>query len=189
MATYLTPAQLPLFYDLRRVLELSSDDPSDPAVEADLSDTASSAYLKINNCIFSAESEIDSHCQQGKRYTRANLELIVTAATAAPSDTALRKRAAKLKQLTADLAYGLLISRRGMNTERVLTLAPRYEAAQVALEQLSLGVTVFDLDENINAGVPSSATIGLNVYRPSFNNPMFGTWSDRPGDGNYFGRW
>lgn len=192
---YILPLELITFYDKRRVLQLASDTDDTPASVADLSVTSSDAYIFINNCILSASSDLDSHCQQGKRYTRANLEAIITAANAAPTDSTLVKRALLLKQLVADLTYGMLMSRRGMNSDRLATLAPRYEKAQEALERLALGITVFDLTDNIDAGVPDSRTFGTRVYRPTRDNLMFGIWPTdgaygNPGySGYFFGRW
>lgn len=191
---YILPIELITFYDKRRVLQLASDTDDTPAAEADLSSTSSTAYIFINNCILSASSDLDSHCQQGKRYTRTNLEAIITAANAAPTDSTLVKRALLLRQLVADLTYGMLMSRRGMQSDRLATLAPRYEKAQEALERLALGITVFDLDENIDAGVPGSRPFGGNVYRPTQNNLMFGIWPETYGANGYsynqfFGRW
>lgn len=191
-AGYITPLELTTFYDSRRVLQLASDTDGTPAVIADLSNTASDAYKFVNNGILSASSDLDAHCQQGKRYTRANLEATITAANAAPTDSGLVKRAQLLKQLVADLSYGMLMSRRGMNSERLATLAPRYEKAQLALEQLALGITVLDLDANINAGVPGSQRFGSKVYMPTRDNLMFGIWPDTynpQGYAQYFGRW
>lgn len=187
---YILPAEILLFYDKRRVLQMASDDNDVPALETDLSNSATDAYQFVNNAILSASADLDMHCQQGKRYTRANLEQAIADANASPTSSGLVKRAQAVKQLVADLAYGLILSRRGMSSERVMSMAPRYEAAEAALEKLALGITVFDLDANINAGVPTTALIGLRSYRPSFDNPMFGVWYTSFGsDPRLFGRW
>lgn len=189
---YILPDELPLFYDLRRILQLASDTDDTPATEADLSNTASDAYAFLNNAILSASSDLDQHCQQGKRYTRVDLEAIVAAANASPNDSALVKRAQPIKQMVADLAFGIMLGRRGFNSERLASLAPRYEKAQEALEKLALGILVFDISANIEAGVPDSAYFGVNNYLPSRDNRMFGVWCDTP-QGPYgpsfFGRW
>lgn len=191
--TYITPADLPTFYDSRRVLQLASDDPNSPAQLADLSSTASAPYAIVNQCIQSAASDVDTHCQQGKRYTRATLELIVSEWLADVNDPAKKKRAAVLRQMVADLAYGYLIGRRGMSAKALNQLCPRYEEAQAALEKLALGIMVFDLDAAINAGVPQFTPMNLNGWNPSLNNGMFGIWPDRAYGGRssnyYFGGW
>lgn len=189
---YILPNELPLFYDLRRVLQLASDTDDTPAVESDLSNTASDAYRFVNNAVLSASSDLDQHCQQGKRYTRVDLEALVAAANAAPNDSAAVKRAQAIKQLVADLTFGIMLGRRGFNSERLASLAPRYEHAQEALEKIALGVLVFDISGAIEAGVPGSAYFGLTNYLPSRDNRMFGIWCDTP-QGPYgpsfFGRW
>ncbi len=182
--SYITPADLATFYDSRRVLQLASDDTTVPATLADLSNTGSTPYAIVRNCIESAASEVDTHCQQGKRYTRAVLEFMISDWLLYPTDTAKQKRAAVLRQLVADLAFGLLISRRGMSAKALSQLCPRYEEAQATLEKLALGVQVFDIDSAIDAGVPQFTALNLNGFNPSTGNLMFGVWPDK----NYFGR-
>jgi len=183
-ASYLNPDELTTYYDSRRVLQLASDTGT-PAVAADLDDDGSAAYAFVNAAIRSAAAELDSHCQQGKRYTRADLEAIITAAVAAPSDEAKNKRAGLIRQLVADLAFGVLASRRGYHDDRLKALAPRYETALVTLERLSQGFQVFDLDDAINAGVPSRVRIGLRNYRPATHNRLFGAFEDTRGPSPY----
>lgn len=170
------------------MLQLASDSGT-AALLADLSNAASAAYAFILHSTRWASSEIDSHCQMGKRYTRASLEAIVTAADAAPTNETLNKRAGVIRQLCADLTYGHLMSRRGQAAEALKSLAPRYEMALLTLEKLAQGLQVFDLDANINAGKPHRVTIGLNnKYTPSADNRLFGIWSDSPFT-SFFGRW
>lgn len=192
-ASYLNPADLVTYYDRRRVLQLASDTGT-AATIADLSDDDSAAYAFVLSCIRSAASDLDSHCQMGKRYTRATLEEIISDAVAAPTDEAKQKRAAMIRQLVADLAFGILASRRGYVADALKMLAPRYDTALVTLERLSQGFQIFDVDAAIDAGAPSSVQIGKNVYRPSQYNRMFGVFEDTryPGTGiNPFlwGRW
>ena len=190
--SYILPADLLVYYDSRRVLQMASDDVNTPATAADLSNAASDPYIKVFNCIESAASDVDSHCQQGKRYTRATLELILSDWLLTPNDTAKRKRASLLRQLVADLSYGLLISRRGMSAKALAQLCPRYEEAQATLEKLALGVQVFDLDANIDAGVPQFTPLNKYGWNPSINNGMFGVWPDQTGRRSsqyFFGGW
>lgn len=191
-ASYLNPDELITYYDARRVLQLASDS-GEAATVADLSDDDSDAYAFILSCIRYAASELDSHCQQGKRYTRAVLEAIIEEAVAAPTDEAKNKRAAMIRQLVADLAFGVLASRRGYVADALKNLAPRYETALMTLERLSEGVQIFDVDDAITRGAPSSVQIGRLGYRPSEFNRLFGIWEDsgRSGSTNpyLFGRW
>ena len=176
-ASYLNPVDLVRFYDSRRVLQLASDSGA-TAVIADLSNSASAAYGFVLSAIRSAASELDSHCQQGKRYARGILEDIIAAAVAAPADEVKAKRAALIQQLVADLAFGIMCSRRGQVADALKALCPRYETALVTLERLAQGVQIFDTDLAINRGVPASVKIGKNVYRPSRDNRLFGVWND-----------
>lgn len=177
--SYLTPTDLVTFYDSRRVLELASDSGL-VALIADLSNTASGPYTVCNAAIRSAAADVDSHCQVGRRYQRSTLEGIITDALSAPMDEAAQKRAAILRQLVADLAFGFLMSRRGYAEDRMKLLAPRYDMALETLASIASGMMVFDLDDNIAAGLPSAVPIGLNKYRPSLNNRLFGVWEDTP---------
>ncbi len=189
--SYIVPVELTLFYDSRRVLQLASDSGA-TAVIADLSNTASTPYANVLSVIRFAASELDSHCQQGKRYTRATLEAIITAAAASPGDEGLQKRAALIKQLVADLAFGTLAARRGYTAESLSALAPRYETALATLERLATGIQIFDIDDAILRGVPSQVQIGKNGYRPQNFNRLFGVFEDTFGgiNGTFpFGRW
>ena len=192
--SYLTPAEIVTIYDSRRVLQLASDSGA-TAVIADLSNTASDAYAKVMSAIRFAASELDSHCQQGKRYTRSTLEGIIADALAAPSDEGKQKRAALIKQIVADLAFGVLLSRRGYVDETLNQMAPRYNVALQMLERLAQGIQIFDTDDAINRGVPASVMIGKNGYRPQNFNRLFGIFEDSGPTGTlngfpqFWGRW
>lgn len=180
---YITPAEMLVFYDSNKVLMLASDS-STPATTTELANSSSTAYSIVYQAIQNAAGEIDSHCQIGRRYSRADLETIAeeaanpTGATTAEQAQQV-KRGAPLRRLTADLAFGFLMARRGYTAERMRALAPQYEAALMTLERLMNGLRVFDMDEQLAASAPSRVTIGSQVYRPSANNRMFGTWNDQ----------
>lgn len=175
--SYLTPSELPTYYDVRRVLELASDTGTD-ATLADLTNTGSAAYAVVMAAIRVAASDLDNHCQLGRRYQRTDLEKIVTEALAAPNDEAKQKRAGMIRQIVADLTFGYLMSRRGYSEDRMRSVAPRYEMAQDTLRALAGGALVFDLDDNIAATLPSGVRIGDNSYRVGAYNRMFGRWED-----------
>lgn len=193
-ASYILPADLPTFYDSRRVLMLVVDE-DDDADASDLSNTATTAYANALSAIHSAASQLDTHCQMGKRYTRAVLENIIAEHLASPADVAKSKRAALIRQLVADLTFGILMGRRGYAADTMEKLAPRYKEALATLDRLAQGYQVFDLDPNIDAGRPRAVRIGANAYRPSAFNKMFGVWEDSARTYPYatnpylFGRW
>lgn len=178
---YITPSELTLYYDSRRVLDLAVDTGTRADI-ADLSNAGSNAYKRVNAMIASVCSEIDSVCQQGKRYVRADLEAMIAASG---SDDASTKRAASLKQMTADLVFGRLMAVRGYGADQQRQLAPRYEKAEQMLEMLYQGSRVFDFDDNIKAGVPDTLKIGLNLLKWSEFNRMFGVFPTNPFDSSW----
>lgn len=189
MPNYITPALLPTFYDTNRVLDLLSDTSVDATV-ADLSSTSSAPYLTCLQAIRDAGSEIDQHAQQGKRYTRDDLENIITEAVAAPADEVKQKRAAALRRLCADLTFYFLLIRRGFTADRMESLAPRAEAAWKTLDELANGIRILDLDANLAASIPKRVRIGSQKYLPSANNHLFGIWYDGPFGSDYLcGGW
>ena len=185
MPLYISPSDLLTFYDRSRVLQLCTDGDID-AVAADLSSTSSSAYSIAIQACRDASADIDTHCQQGKRYSRADLEAIITAATGSPSDEAIQKRASAVRRLAADLAFYYLNVRRGYTADRIRSIAPRSDAALETLEQLANGQLVLDLDANLAASVPQIVGIGSRIYRPGENNHLFGIWPDQQSTGSLY---
>lgn len=186
---YVTPAQMIVYYDERRILQLVSDDGVDAAV-GDLSNTGSDAYVLLAALILATDAEIDSALQVGQRYDRLDLEAMITAADTQGSQTATewaaaKKRASILRRLAADLTYGALIGRRGFSEEIMKAQAPRYEIAQQQLAALGDGGRIFDLDAPKTAGVPGQTRIGQNISNTVRNSPLFGVF-DRGSDGGLF---
>lgn len=171
---YIDPEDLLTYYDATKVLSLLSDDTAIPATAADLTNPASTPYAIAATAIRSASGDIDSHCQIGLRYTRADLESI---AADVSTETAL-KRSAPLKRLTADLAFGFLMARRGYTAEAMRALAPQYEAALMTLDRLANGIQIFDIDANLQASVPKIVGIGVNDEGSLTRaNRLFGLWA------------
>lgn len=188
---YLLPSELTVYYDKRRIVGLVSDTGT-PIDDGDLDSSSSAGYTAIYKLIRAQSSRIDSRCQQGKRYSRTDLENLAYKARTATSldpepDTyeAKWKRFAILQQLTADLFFGDLLARRGYSADQFKTMAPRYLEALELLEQLYQGQAIFDLDGPKTAGQPHVATLGENVLKSSDFNRMFGIW---PGSNpSYYG--
>lgn len=192
---YLFPTDLLVFYDKRRLLGLMSDT-GIPAVEADLGTYGSATYVGVQKLIRATSATIDSRCQQGKRYDRTDLENIAFEARTAdsgsdPNYEAKQKRFAMLQQLTADLLFGDLLSRRGYAADTMKQMAPRYEDALLRLEHLYDGLAIFDLESTKSAGVPSVQTLAKNRLMSSDFNRMFGIWPNSAGQTSYglFGGW
>ena len=170
---YITPADLASFYDSRRVLQLAVDSTT-PALITDLSNASTPAYQTVNQAILTAASDIDSHAQVGQRYSPSDLNYLIINWQNNPTIPQYAKSAALLRQLTADLAFGILAARRGYAGDTLKMYAPRYEPALVTLERLAEGYQVFNLCAQLNASIPQIARIAGGVTRPSRWNRMFG---------------
>lgn len=185
---YLQNAEMQLFYDLRRVKDLLTDDGTGdnltPTDIATITDDPSDPGTKLWGAINWASSEIDAKCQNGRRYARADLEQIVQYAIDPPfgSSAAViegyKKRAAVLKKLAADLAFGFLAQRRAQSADQLRQLAPAYEEALIRLEELYDGKRVFDLDSALDATVPTRKRMGRLANLATSMNRMFGVWPD-----------
>lgn len=190
---YLLPSEVSLYYDVRRLRGLLSDTGT-PIAEADLGNTGSTGYNVVYKLIRSQSARIDSRCQQGKRYSRSDLENIAYKARTAnltdpEPDTyeAKWKRFAILQQLTADLLFGDLVARRGYAADEFKKMAPRYIEALEILEQLYQGAAIFDLDGPKEAGQPHVTTLGQNALKSSDFNRMFGVWPSTANLNNPYG--
>lgn len=140
---YATASDLLTRYDSRRVGDLVSDSGARDA------NPAASPVLAA--CLDDASGMIDLACMVGGRYTPTTL-----AAMTGNSSKALVR-------LACDLAYGLLVARRGYSSTDQKTMAPQYDQAQNTLELLRKGERVFDI---YNGGDPeegsgTTATIKL----------------------------
>lgn len=194
---YLQNSQMLLFYDLRRLKDLLTDDGTGDDLElSDITtvtdtDDAELPATKLWAAINWASSEIDAKCQNGRRYARADLEEMVQYGISAPSGSTgaqiegYKKRAAVLMKLCADLAFGFLAQRRAQSADQLRSLAPAYEEALVRLEELYNGRRVFDLDAALGATVPALKKLGRLANLSSSMNRMFGVWPD---DNHLFNR-
>jgi hypothetical protein len=142
---YSTPDQFLLYYDVRRVSQLLSDS----GTPVGLVDVPTNAVLLE---LLSAASEmVAAAALVGKRYTTANLETLADSASAG----------FLLRKLVIDIAFALLVIRRGQGAADVDRLCPAYSEAQRLLEQLRLGYTLFPgLDDpHAEAGLPAVANL------------------------------
>lgn len=183
---YVTPAQMVGYYDTRRILQLVLDDGED-AVLSDLTNSGSEAYRMLVILIRAVESEIDAALQVGQRYSRTDLEAMITAADDPLATAADKKRAAILNRLAADLVFGALLCRRAFAADQIEALCPRYAAAQEQLARLGDGDAIFDLDAPKNAGVPHSVPLGQYVNDIVRNSRMFGIFGNGSNGGFYNG--
>lgn len=171
---YLLPPQILDYYDSRRVLELLSDTGS-PVTVGTLNTVS-----VLTRAIDAASAEVDAALQVGRRYDRAQLESICSAADAPGAIEADRRRAAPIKELVAHLVFGRLMARRGYSADKMRQLAPMYDEALAKLDRLSSGEAILDVDANKSAGVPTQVTRGSQKVRWSQFSSMFGVFPDSP---------
>lgn len=138
-------------YDPRRVGELAGDgstpDPGDvptlPVVVAAMAD---------------AEDEVIAAFRTAGRYTLEDLD-----APTPPDDGGTGRSI--VKRLICDLAFGLLVDRRGYAAGDEANLSPRVEQARLMLEQFRRGERVLDTDTHPPAGLPEAVTLPDAVNR------------------------
>ena len=130
---YATAQDLLTRYDSRRVSDLVSDTgtrsvypDSSPVVAAVLED---------------ASGMVDAACRVAKRYTVTEL------ANLTGSTRSL------LVRLVCDLAFGLLVARRGYSAQDQTAMAPQTKAANEMLEMERRGERLFDSADVAEAGV------------------------------------
>ena len=188
MGQYLQPAEILNFYDAGRVAQIFTD----TRVAADV--TALSSNNLLIQCIYRAEAAINLAMEQGQRYSPTDMANIVAAANAVGAQEADILRAMPIKELTAHIAYGYGMARRGGPAESWASLAPMYDKALVDLQALADGRTVLDWGPNLAAGNPSIGVLGSQYGGIVTQNKLF-AWTvngnQYPGlldsNGNYFG--
>lgn len=159
--SFCTPAQLILQYDSRRVRELASDSGS-PVAEADI---ATNSVLL--NALGRATEMILSACRVSEEYTEEELQ-----ALALDSDNL--GVGYQLRGLCADLAFGLLVMRRGTGAADLDRLSPAFAAAQRTLQMIEDGSRIFarygreiDAEPNADAGNPRTADLTQQTTTPT----------------------
>jgi phage gp36-like protein len=161
---YATPEAVLLRYDSRRVGALCSDTGSQVTASALLTDPVLAELLE------DASGMIDSALLRGGRYTQSDL-------------VALTGMDAKLLQrLVCDIAYGLLVSRRGYTAQELQANAPGYVSALAMLDRLAAGEAVFNVEENVLAGKPKRVVLSKNRQLISGASRLYGDLTLRPGN-------
>lgn len=147
---YVTAAQFLRLVDRRRVRDLLSDSGT-PVADADLADNENLADI-----LGVASEMIASAALVGERYTPEQLAALAASATGGYL----------LRSLTAHLAYGLLVSRRGQGAADVSRQAPMYVEALRQLDQLRTGAALFPgvpNDDHPDAGLPATANLNATT--------------------------
>lgn len=154
MASFATPAQLILAYDSRRCRELASDTGNPVAVGSVDTDPVLLAVLAR------ATEMVLMSVRQGKEYSEAELQTLADSATAG----------AGLRGIVTDLAFGLLVMRRGTGAADLDRLSPAFGAAHRTLQLLEDGELVFpriDGEEHEDAGLPRTADLTQQTTTPT----------------------
>lgn len=142
---YATAADMKNRYDERRLGQLVLDDGT-MATSAQLeTDTVLSEMLE------DATALIDAFATRGGRYTQAEL----TALTGSPLKL--------LKRLTCDLAYGLLVQRRGYTASETDAMAPGFSRAIALLDKLGEGALIFATENAVAAGKPTRTVLSKDI--------------------------
>jgi hypothetical protein len=152
---YCTVAQFIKNYDNRRIRELLSDSGT-PVAQSDLASNTTLAQL-----LSEASELVQAAVSVRKKYTHAELLAMSASAT----------HGFLLRRLTADLAYGLLVARRGTPAADLARIAPQWTWAQGVLADLRLGEMVFPLESDEShpeAGLPGVSDMTTNTGTDTF---------------------
>jgi len=144
-----TVSDLLMRYDLRRIGDLVLD--TDQRATAEELAGNSTAGLVVQTALSDASGMINSAILAGNRYLLADL-LDMT-----------EDSKGYLKRICCDLAYGLLISRRGYGGDDLDAMTSRSKESEAILELLRTGERVFQIEKNENAELPQQAQISRTI--------------------------
>lgn len=161
--SYAQPSDMLARKDARRLGDLVSDTGVRVSSASLLTDPVLQAALD------DAQALIDAAILRGQRYLPAELLALLPPATPTSSYQLLIR-------LNCDLAYGLLVGRRGYSRSDTLNQAPGYEEALGMVEALADGQRIFpDITGVPQAGVGLPAvTLSQNVALVSSLTRVFG---------------
>ena len=137
-------------YDTRRLGDLISDN------DTRQSPTGSPI---LNALLLDASGLIDAACQRGQRYTPTDLLNISNGADPLDPTLDMTGSQALLRRLVCDLAYGMLVGRRGFSGVDTDSQAARYKEAVATLELLKTGEWVFVTAGSLAAGLPQTGVV------------------------------
>jgi len=149
MASHATVDDLLKRYDLRRIGDLVNDNDT-RASEADLKGN-STAGVVVQTALADASGTINSAILAGKRYKLADL--------ASMSD----ESKALLRRICCDIAYGLLVARRGYGGADLEAMTSRSKESEAILEQVRQGDRLFEIEVNQNAALPNQAIVSDKI--------------------------
>ncbi len=161
---FCTPDYFVECYDVRLVCDYLSDT-GEPVLDLESSPFAAGDLdenTTLLRLLTQATQKLKMAVRQSNRYTLAMLVAMYE-----DVDTADHVgRRDEIMRLVADIAYGLLVARRGLALEEVFKLAPMYKEALDTLEALKTGARIFDdLEDKVAtaghhvASVPMDSTV------------------------------
>lgn len=161
MASFATPADMVTYYDERRLKGLLSDSGTP------VTDLENNAILLA--LLARATEEILAHALRGKKYSEDELQALADSETSG----------FYLVSICCDLAYGYLVSRRGISTTDVDRQAPAFKGALARLNDLAEGIEVFpriEGEQHPDAGTPRTSDLTNRTTTPcSYVNRAFRT--------------
>ena len=128
-----------LNYDVRVICDYVSDTGT-PADQADLTTANTQANNVLISIMTRATQKVKMAVRVSNRYTLQMLDDLYND----PASADPQYREYELYSLVGDIAFGLLISRRGLALEEVYKLAPQYKDALDTLERLKHNEAIFD---------------------------------------------
>lgn len=109
--------------------------------------------------LMQASGMIDAACQRGQKYSQTDLLNVANGSDPLNPSISMLTSQALMVRLTCDLAYGLLVGRRGYSAEDTAAEAPRYAEALKTLQALSGGDMIFVTAGTLAAGLPNSQIV------------------------------
>lgn len=144
-----TVPDLLMRYDSRRIADLVLDT-DQRATDVELAGN-STAGLVVQTALSDASGMINSAILAGNRYLLVDLQNMT------------EDSKGYLKRLCCDLAYGLLISRRGYGGADLDAMTSRSKESEAILELLRTGERVFEIEKNENAEIPQQAQVSRTI--------------------------
>lgn len=140
------------------------------------------AYATLQTALEDAAALIDAHCLVGGKYHLQDLLNLVSIAGNPPVATPTNQTGNLLIRINCDLAFGLLLERRGYNAGEIQTLAPGMGMALELLKRLGDGELIFNVAAVILAGtgqnIDNPLALSDRVTLITSNSRIFGTLSD-----------
>lgn len=156
-------------YDARRVADYVSDTGQRPGgnitnqTQLDALITLLKDNVILQEVLYDASEQVNLAILVSKRYTREQiLDLVLYGP---PYNNELRPKAGgyNVIRLVSDLAFALLVSRRGLSAAETSQLSPRAEESYKMLAMLRAGERIFDIEGEgpADAGLARHVPIGF----------------------------